>query len=356
MKICVISSCVIVVPPPGYSGLEMIVWQCARGLAELGHEVTLIAPEGSSCPNCKVINCGRPGQWDESHAFKTYSSHLLEANYDAIIDHSWSKFSLSHKPYLKTPVLCVMHAPVNGMLQSLPPNTDKPCFVCISQDQANHFDALFNYKPRVCHNGIDLSFYKDTQVGRTNRFLFLARFSTIKGPDLAIEACLRAGVGLDLVGDTSITNEPEYFHKCMELAKRWSPNWDHSKGEQIRVIGGVSRSETVHWYSRSHCMIHPNQRFREPLGLAPLEAMACGLPVIGWRYGALKETVKEGVSGLLVNSFDELVKAIQCDWFKNITEDDRLGCRQWVQDNFTVQRMVLRYEELSKEAVETGGW
>ena len=55
---------------------------------------------------------------------------------------------------LKVPVLCVLHAPVDTMLKSLPPGVDKPCFVCISEDQRNHFEALFNQEARVCHNGI----------------------------------------------------------------------------------------------------------------------------------------------------------------------------------------------------------
>lgn len=358
MKIAVISSFVLPCPPPGYSGLEMIAWQCARGLAELGHEVLLIGPDDSSCPGCSILPCGPQGM-DERQAFKKYAQTLLQM--DCIIDHSWMKASLSLKAsgQLKSPSLCVMHAPINTMISSLPPNVEKPCFVCISQDQANHFDALFNYQPKVCYNGVDLDFYRDIALFRKDRFLFLARFSSIKGADLAIEACLKAGVGLDLVGDTQITNEPEYFDKCMSMAKQTSPNWDRSKGEQIRVIGGVSRSETVHWFSRAYCMLHPNQRFREPFGLAPVEAMACGCPVIAWNYGAMRETIGNNMGGITVKSVDELTFWIR-DWANAKTtlapnSDFRKRCREWAS-RFSVANMVLRYEELCKEAVNTGGW
>lgn len=358
MKICVVSSSVIVCPPPGYSGLEMIAWQTAKGLAQLGHEVSLVAPDGSSCPGVTVVPSGPAGQWDERQAFKRYFEHLLSV--DCVIDHSWSKHALSLRQsgQLKAPVLCVMHAPIPGMLQSLPP-VEKPCFVCISHDQANHFDALFNMRPEVCYNGVSTSFYRDLKIGRTDRFLFLARYSTIKGPDLAIQACLQAGVGLDLVGDTTITNEPEYFHQCMALAEQQSPGWDVSKGKQIRVHGGVSRSETVHWYSRAYAMLHPNMRFREPFGLAPVEAMLCGCPCIGWEYGAMRETLGTNVGGICVRTVDELAFWVR-DWAnsRNVLGDSsefRSRVRKHAEQ-FSVERMCKRYLELCEKAIQTGGW
>ena len=51
MKIAVVSSAVFPMRPPngtvGYSGLEVIAWQCAKGLAERGHQVVLIGPDDS---------------------------------------------------------------------------------------------------------------------------------------------------------------------------------------------------------------------------------------------------------------------------------------------------------------------
>lgn len=344
MKICVISSSVLVSPPPGYAGLEMITWQQAKGLAEKGHKVTLIAPQGSTCPNVEIIQTGPPGQWDERKSYQGYWKRLLE--FDCIIDSSWSKWSyiLKAEGTLKCPVLGVTHAPVDTMFKELPPGVDKPCFVCISQDQANHFQALFGRPARVAWNGFDAeTFYKPLNMPRTDRFLFLARFSTIKGPDIAIEACLKAGVGLDLVGDTSITGEPELYNKCKSLAD----------GKQIRIIGGVSRGECVYWFSQAHAFLHPNKLFREPAGLAPLEAQACGLPVIAWRYGALQESVRED-TGILVSSMDDLVNAINT-LKQPMPQEIRDRCRIWAK-SFSVERMVLRYEELCNEAVQTGGW
>jgi glycosyltransferase involved in cell wall biosynthesis len=355
MKVCVVSTPVFRLGQGGlhgYGGLEQIAWQTARGLAGLGHEVALVAPDGSECPGVTVLPCGPERQVDEKGAYQRYWQYL--PNFDVVVDHSWQKWAylLKEEGVLKAPVLGVMHAPVNTMFQTLPP-VEKPCVVCISRDQASHFEALFGRPARVAYNGVDPEFYKPLGVPRSERFLFLARFSAIKGADIAIEACKRAGVGLDLVGDTTITNEPDYLRHCQSMAD----------GQQIRIVGGVSRGETVWWYSQAKAMVHPNQRFREPYGLAPVEAMMCGCPVIAWDYGAMRETVPHGeqafvndlVGGELVSSMDDLVKAVSRSARENLHPDQRNNLRKWASQ-FSVENMVLGYDKLIKEAVETGGW
>lgn len=345
MRIIVVSTSVFKIPVSGYSGLEHLAYLQAKGLAERGHEVAIVAPEGSTCEGCHIIPTGPAGQWDERTTYGKYWQILPDA--DVIIDNSWNKWSyiLKQEGHLKAPVLGVMHAPVNTMYQS-PPPVDKPCVVCISQDQANHWEALHSRKAEVCYNGVDPEFYKPLGIPRSNRFLFLARFSTIKGPHLAIEACRAAGVGLDLVGDTSITNEPEYLKQCQSMCD----------GKQIRMVGPATRSECVYWFSQARALIHPNRDFREPFGLAPVEAMMCGTPVIAWDYGAMRETVGAD-GGSLVKSMDDLIDMVK--YFNRIKPEDmqniRGHCRQWAIQ-FSVENMVSRYEELCHKAIETGGW
>lgn len=362
MKIIVISSTIFPVSSRGlvgYGGLEQIALQCAKGLAEKGHQVSLVTPDGSSCDGVEIIPTGPPGQHDEREAYGGYPEHKegeivrrrAHAGYwqhllsmDAIIDHSWQKWAymLKAEGTLKVPILGVMHAPVNTMYGKLPP-VEKPCVVCISKDQGEHFKALFNQEVRIAYNGIDLDFYKPVDVPRTNRFLFLARFSSIKGADLAIDACRNAGLGLDLVGDTSITHEPDYYYQCKSKCD----------GKQIRMVGPANRGECVYWFSQAHCFLHPNMRFREPFGLAPVEAMACGLPVIAWDNGAMRETIHPDCGGL-VNSFDGLVKAIEV-MTRGDVDRMRPRCREWASQ-FSVQKMIDRYESLCVEAIEGGGW
>lgn len=378
MKIIVVSSTVFRIPLHSYGGLEAIAYHCAEGLAKKGHEVSVVAPDGSYCPGCAIIPCGPAGMIMEKQAYggfpeikqkqknaegkeeevvvrpkhEGYWQNLLEA--DAIIDHSWQKWSyeLKREGRLKAPILGVCHAPVNTMYEELP-EVEKPCFVCISKDQAGHFQALFNKPARVCYNGADVDYYKRIDVPQSNRFLFLARFSTIKGADIAIECCKKANVGLDLIGDTTITGEPEYLQRCFAMAD----------GEQIRIHGGCTRGETVFWYSRSLALLHPVKRFREPFGLAPIEAMLCGLPCISWNNGAMRETIPSfrypeiGTNdypdriGLLVSNEDHMVEAIKAYRDSPPIEKHKKELREHAS-RWSLQAMVDRYEELCQEAVK----
>lgn len=351
MKICTISTGIFAVCPPngtvGYSGLECIAYHTAKGLAERGHEVSLIAPEGSSCPGVQIIPTGKPGDGDERRSYSRYWQELLK--FDVIIDHSWQKSSylLKQEGRINAPVLGILHAPCHTMYQS-PPPVDKPCIICISNDQANHWRALHPLSDaRVCYNGIDTEYHKAMNISRSNRFLFLARFSSIKCPDTCIQAARQAKVGLDLIGDTSITNEPEFFQQIQAACD----------GKQIKMVGPATRGETVWWFSQAHAMLHLAHRYREPFGLAPVEAMACGTPVVAWRFGALPETVNHGQTGFLVKSLEEAVVA--CNELKDMDAGRlklmREACREQVL-KFTVQKMVQRYEELCIEAIEGGGW
>lgn len=352
LRIGVVSSSVFKCPPVGYAGLEMISYQCAKGLAALGHRVTLFAPDGSECPGAGVHHTGPGGAWSERQAYDRYWRALPE--HDVIIDHSWEKWSyvLKAEGVLAGPVLGVWHAPVDTMYKELPP-VERPCVVLLSDDQRAHFEALHNRPGRTCYNGADPDFYRPMNVPRDGRALFLARFSTIKGPDLAIKACRQLGLGLDLVGDTSITNEPDYFRAC---AAQCDP-------VQVRLVGPETRGGCVLRFSQAHGLLHPNMRFREPFGLAPVEAMLCGCPVVSWDNGAMRETVRHGETGYLVKDEKEFLAAVGALFARDasgkvleLPAAVRQRCRDWAASQFSVQAMCERYEALCLEAVQTGGW
>lgn len=350
-------------PPVGYSGLEMVAWQQAEGLAAKGHEVTLYAPEGSRCDRATLFPIGPAGNWDEHRAYDVYWKSLL--GLDAVIDNSWQKWALTLKEEgrLKAPCLSLMHAPCDTMYRELP-NVEDPCFVCISEDQAAHFRALHSRDVRVARHGVDLDYYRHDGSPRGKRFLFLARFSRIKGASLAIDACRQAGTGLDLVGDTSITNEPDYLEECKRkcevvYVQAGGPGWNRIPGANpIAMVGPATRGECVRWFSQAHALIHANKLFREPFGLAPVEAMACGTPVCCWDNGAMRENVKHGETGFLVNSLETLGNAVKTlrDMPDQAMQVMRSNCRAWTEEFFPLVRMISRYEELINEAISTGGW
>jgi len=342
MKIVVISTTIMTLPPAGYSGLEMLAWQQAEGLAKLGHQVLLVAPVGSkSVPGVELHGTTLGEQ--EGQAFTGYAHRLKD--WDVIIDNSWLKFAYLSKieGQLKPPVLGVSHAPISTMYQKTPP-MPRPCMVCISHDQAAEAKELFKIDTRVAHNGVDMNFYKPLPIAIRgfDRYLFLARFSRIKGAHIALDVAEKTGVGLDLVGDDKITGEPDYAKECVSRAGRIPGAIYH---------GGATREKCAEWFNRAKAMLHMNQLFREPFGLAPVEAQLCGCPVIAWDYGAMRETIKHGETGFLVTSPEEVIELVKTDAVAAIKPE---RCREWASQ-FSIENMVKRYEELCKEAIE-GGW
>lgn len=341
MKICVISTTIIACPPPGYSGLEQLAWQQAVGLANKGHKVVLVAPKGSSVPTNVELHETTLGE-SEKKAYNGYWQKL--SGFDCVIDNSWEKWAyiLKIEGKLSAPILGVLHAPVDTMYGSAPP-VDKPCLIGISKDQAKAAQEHLKVAVEVSYNGVNVDFYRPSGKTRNNRYLFLARISKIKGPDIAVGLAKKCAVGLDVVGDDKITGEPELtamvFNEC-------------GKSPWLRYIGPQDRSNCVWWFNQNKALLHPNKLFREPFGLAPVEAQLCGMPVIAWDNGAMRETVKHGETGFLVQSEEEMEDLIKANAVADIKAE---RCRDWASQ-FSYDNMIKRYEKLAHLAVETGGW
>ena len=105
--------------------------------------------------------------------------------------------------------------------------------------------------------------------------------------DLAIEACKKLGVSLKIVG----TGKEE---ECLrELASQGSS----LQTSKIEFLGGVSDDELAQLYTGARALIF--SALDEDFGMVPVEAMAHGTPVIGLAQGGVKETVADGVTGVL---------------------------------------------------------
>jgi glycosyltransferase involved in cell wall biosynthesis len=87
----------------------------------------------------------------------------------------------------------------------------------------------------------------------------------------------------------------------------------------------------------------------EPFGMAIVESMAAGTPVLAYGRGSMPELIKNGETGHLVGSEEEMVERVQ-----RIEALDRARCRNWVQERFSVARMIDGYERLYKMAAS--GW
>ena len=84
--------------------------------------------------------------------------------------------------------------------------------------------------------------------------------------------------------------------------KLWTLAGSVGVAERVRLVGGVSRDRMPRWYRSADVLTCP--AWYEPFGLTPLEAMACGVPVVAYGVGGFTDTVVDGVTGHLVPARD----------------------------------------------------
>jgi glycosyltransferase involved in cell wall biosynthesis len=78
-----------------------------------------------------------------------------------------------------------------------------------------------------------------------------------------------------------------------------------------------------------------------------IEAMACGTPVIAYRRGSVPEIMEEGVTGFMVDTLDDAMKATE-----RVATIDRRRCREVFERRFTVERMAREYVEAYQQVAE----
>ena len=313
MKLLIIGTTIYNLPPPGYSGLEMLVYQWAWEFAKEGHKVTVVAPGDSKFPeelNIQLISVGL--KEPEEAAYLKYKNNLESGEFDAVFDNTWLWYSALSQMEAdhQLPIIHCYHSdPYN--LGTAPP-IQKPCIVSFSEAQANIIRSRWNVACQVVHHGIDLGFYKpDPSVERGNRYLFLARYTPEKGFLEIAYLAKKCKVGLDAFGDIEIVGSQDYVTKC----------FNESDGRQIKVNPGISRDETVKQY-QSHKALITWPNFVEIFGLTTVESMACGCPVISKDSGAASELIKKGKTGFVVSTLEETEDLINSDAVNKLKTED----------------------------------
>jgi D-inositol-3-phosphate glycosyltransferase len=131
--------------------------------------------------------------------------------------------------------------------------------------------------------------------------LQLGRMVPRKGVDNVIEALAKIRVKSQPVRLVIVGGECEELEeeKCPEYARLMNIARKHGVVEKVLFAGRKDRSRLKFYYAASDLFI--TTPWYEPFGITPLEAMACGTPVIGSNVGGIKYSVKDGETGLLVS-------------------------------------------------------
>lgn len=155
----------------------------------------------------------------------------------------------------------------------------------------------------------------------------VGRVSPEKRIDRAIRIALRAGMPLKIAAKVDKPDR-EYFVHVIEPMLR-EPS--------VEFLGEISEPEKNELLGNAYALLFPID-WPEPFGLAMIEAMACGTPVIAFPFGSVPEVIDEGRTGFIVNDEQQAVKALQ-----KVESLDRVDCRHAFEERFSADRMAREY-------------
>jgi glycosyltransferase involved in cell wall biosynthesis len=336
MKIAQIAPLAESVPPKLYGGTERVVSYLTEELVRLGHDVTLFA-SGDSETAARLVACApRALRLDPAvqHPLAPLALMLEKVRQHA------GEFDILHfhvdhvhlplfRPLARRTITTVHGRLDSPELAPLYREFSEMPLVSISDSQrkplpsANWVGTVYHGLAReVC------PFNPAPRGGKSGGyFAFLGRVSPQKGIERAIEIAQRAKVRLRIAAKIDREDE-EYFKE------RLAPLLD-TPG--IEFVGEVTEAQKPAFLGNATALLFPID-WPEPFGLAMIEAMSCGTPVIAWRKGSVPELVDHGRTGLVVDSIDEALVALD-----QAARLDRLAVRERFEERFSAERMAQDY-------------
>ncbi len=320
-----------------------------KGLKKRGHKITFYTSSDSKI-KVKKISAGMvsyyrlkdkamSGGFHDQQQLMIYEQLLASRMYE---DAQKNKYDLIHAFHLipkilpfvnltKTPTVFTLHDPMSASWNKAVkycPWKNKANYISISDSQRKGMPSL-NYAGTV-YNGMEIEKFKFKKE-QGDYLAFLGRYSYEKGADAAVTVATKSKEKLKMAG--TIWGGGFYNEKIKPYLK---------KGE-IEDLGFLNGKKVSDFLRNAKALLFPI-RWEEPFGLVMIEAMACGTPVIAFSKGSVPEIVKHNKTGFIVKNEKEMVEAI-----KKIDQINREDCRKYVEDNFTIEKMIDGYEKIYKK-------
>jgi len=328
------------VPPKLYGGTERIVSFLTEELVTMGHDVTLFA-SGDSVTTAKLEACWPQAMRLDADAKDYLAPHIMMVETIARRAHEFDVIHL-HIDYLSYPILSRIGVPfvttLHGRLDLpvLPPlyaMFPHVPVVSISDSQrsplpeANYVDTIYHGLPtRLLSQG----------PGDKGYLAFIGRISPEKGPDAAIRIAQAAGMKIKIAAKIDNADRLYFEQHIKHLFEL----------PHVEYIGEINDDRKSEFLGNAAGLLFPIT-WCEPFGLAMIEAMACGTPVIAMRNGSVPEVVDDGVSGFIVESEDEAVAAV-----KKLPTLDRDLVRRTFETRFCARRMAEDYLNVYLDLIE----
>jgi glycosyltransferase involved in cell wall biosynthesis len=202
-------------------------------------------------------------------------------------------------------------------------------YVAISHYVAGRIGRYYNREATVVYPPVDTVFYQPNGTTPERFALVVSALVPYKRVELAMDACARAGIPLKIVGDG-----PE------------RPALERRATGNAQFLGRLSDVDVREMYRRAAVVVLPGE---EDFGIVPLEAQACGRPVVALGRGGARETVVDGETGLLVeqptiDAFADAIHRVASQRFDSVAirhHAERFGRERFGDEIETLVRSEL---------------
>ncbi len=362
MRIALVAPLVSTIAQPYLGGAQALVATLAQGLSQRGHDVTLFARAGSHVPGVRIEEIVVPAQVQPANFSvpiqerPTDAGFFAQANlflalflrlqhrqreFDLIHAHAfdWPSFACSTL-ITEIPVIHTLHLPavsseINDLLHVLHRQGHPLTLATVSHACARSYEAAtpLDY---VIYNGLDLRAIPfKAQVARDAPLLFAGRLTPEKGVEDAIKIALLANRRLVIAGN--IYDQQYYATRIEPLLRQ--------EKERVSYLGHLAHADLWRLMGEAVGLLFPIA-WDEPFGLAPVEAMATGTPVIAFRRGAVEEIIVHGETGFLVEPGECAHAAALVD---DLLDLPRAHCRAHVEQHFSLKAMLASHERVYHE-------
>ena len=189
-------------------------------------------------------------------------------------------------------------------------------------------------KPLVISNGVNIELFKPSKHAikkESNEivFVYVGRIDSEKGVDIILEACKKLNFNYKcyIIGLGAWKEKMEKLNKKLGLTKK------------VKFLGKIEHKDLSKYYSSADCVLVPSKM--EPFGFVTLEALACGVPVIGSDIGGMKDVINDKI-GLKVkpNNPEDLANAMIKMKDKKLREKLKPNCRKHILENYSWERVI----------------
>jgi glycosyltransferase involved in cell wall biosynthesis len=329
VRVLMIVSPTLPVPPERYGGTQRVAAALARGLVERGDRVAMLAGPGSSIEGVHhlTIRYEYPSSairrlWWFVRQWLLVRRHARRA--DVVITF-WREDFLRGAVPARCQMMITHHEPIRReSVRNLP----RALRVSVSDAQRS---GMTTGRWGTVRNGVDTDFLTPDPERSGGYVAFLGRLSPEKGADTAIRVAQSAGVRLRIGGNLPASADARAAFDA-DIAP--------ALGDDVEWLGEVDDAQKRELLRGADALLFPI-RAAEAFGLVMAEALACGTPVIATRGWSTPEVVRHEVTGFLCDDEQEMVQAV-----RRIAEIDREVCRSDAVERFSEQRMVRDYIDL----------